>query len=212
MSFVSTRPRRTQAERSAATQAALLDATVECLVEAGYSATTTTEVTRRAGVSLGALLHHFPTKADLLAAAVAHVLELRQAEFRKAMSDIDMGADRLDAAIDQLWAAESGPAFVAWVELWIAARTDPDLAVAVRALGLEFDRSSREIFRELFPAEEYPDADFLEQGMRFAFSLMDGVALRGLVLRPVDATPVEMLKRIARQFIAQPDDARGEIT
>ena len=207
---MSTRPRRTQAERSATTRAALLDATVECLVEAGYSATTTTEVTRRAGVSLGALLHHFPTKANLLAAAIAHVLELRQADFRKAMSDVEMGADRLDAAIDQLWAAMSGPAFVAWVELWIAARTDPELAVAVRAMEAEFHRSSQEIFRDLFPPEEYPDAGFLEQGMRFAFALMDGIALRGLVLRPVDATPVEMLKGIARQVIDRPDDTSGE--
>lgn len=204
------RARRTQAERRATTRAALLDATVECLVEVGYAATTTTEVTRRAGVSPGALLHHFHTKADLLAAAVAHVLELRQAEFRKAMADVDVGADRLDAAIDQLWAAVSGPAFEAWVELWVAARTDPELASAVRALGEDFDRSSQEVFRELFPAEEYPDADFLAQGMRFAMSLMDGVALRGLVLRPVDATPVEMLKVVARQMVDRPNDARGE--
>jgi AcrR family transcriptional regulator len=204
--------RRTQAERRAATQAALLDATVECLVEAGYSATTTTEVTRRAGVSLGALLHHYPTKADLLAAAVSHVLQLRQAEFRKAMSNIDMGSDRLDAAIDQLWAAFCGPAFVAWVELWVGARTEPDLARAVREVDHEFDRSSREIFRELFPAEEYPDANFLEHGMRFALVLLDGLALRGLVVRPVDTTPVEMLKDVARLALHRSDDARGEGT
>jgi AcrR family transcriptional regulator len=205
-------PRRTQAERRATTRAALLDATVECLVEAGYSGTTTTEVTRRAGVSLGALLHHFPTKADLLAAAVAHVVQLRQAEFRKAMSNVDMGSDRLDAAIDQLWAAFSGPAFVAWVELWVGARTDPDLARAVRAVDDEFDRSSREIFQELFPADEYPDANFLEHGMRFALVLLDGLALRGLVVRPLDTTPVELLKDVARLALDRPDHARGAST
>ena len=203
--------RRTQAERSAGTKAAVLAATVDCLVEEGYSATTATEVARRAGVSLGALVHHFPSKADLLAAAVAHVLELRQAEFRKAMANVDPGADRLDAAIDQLWAAESGPAFVAWVELWVAARTDPELAVAVRRMAEDFDRSSQEVFSELFPPDEHARTEFLQHGMRFAFALMDGVALRGLVL-PVDATPVHLLKAIARERLSASLDPQGETT
>ena len=60
------RVRRTQAERTASTRAALLAATVDSLVERGYRGTTTSDVARRAGVSYGALLHHYPTKADVL--------------------------------------------------------------------------------------------------------------------------------------------------
>jgi AcrR family transcriptional regulator len=198
--------RRTQAERSATTREALLDAAVDCLVTRGFSATTTTKVTHRAGVSLGALVHHFPTKVDLLTAAVGHVMQRRQAEFRKAMTDIDPGADLLDAAIDLLWEAFNGQTFQAWVELWVAARTDPELAAAVRTLDGEFERNSLEIFREIFPPDDYPGAAFLEGGMRFAMSVMDGVALRGLVIQPVDAGPVELLKRIARQLMDRTDN------
>jgi AcrR family transcriptional regulator len=193
--------RRTQADRTATTRAGLLAAAFDCLVERGYSGTTTTEVTRRAGVSLGALLHHFPTKADLLAAAVGHVMARRQDEFRKAMADVEPGADRLESAIDVLWSAFEGPTFQAWVELWVGARTDPDLADALRVVDAEFERGSQEIFAELFPPAEYPDARFLQFGMRFAMSLMDGVALRGLVVQPVDDEPIESLKIIARQFM-----------
>lgn len=198
--------RRTQAERSATTREALLDAAVECLVDRGFSATTTTEVTRRAGVSPGALLHHFPTKPDLLTAAVGHVVQRRQAEFRKAMANLEPGADQLDAAIDLLWEAFNGPTFPAWVELWVGARTDPQLAAAVRLIDEEFARNSWEIFRELFPPDEYPDAAFLELGMRFALSVMDGVALRGLVIQPVDTGPIEVLKTVARQLVDRADD------
>lgn len=186
-------------------RAILLDAAVECLVERGFSATTTTEVTRRAGVSLGALVHHFPTKADLLTAAVGHVMRRRQAEFRKAMTDVDAGVDLLDTAIDLLWESFNGQTFQAWVELWVGARTDPDLAAAVRTIDGEFKRGSQEIFRELFPRDDYPDAAFLENGMRFAMSVMDGVALRGLVVQPVDAGPIELLKTVARQLIDRAD-------
>src|SRR6185503_20711778 len=67
--------RRTQQARRAATQGALLDATLDALVELGYGATTTLEVERRAGVSRGARIHHFPTKALLLASAVDYLYE-----------------------------------------------------------------------------------------------------------------------------------------
>ena len=204
-----TRTRRTQAERSAATQQALLDAAVECLVELGYGRTTTTEVTRRAGVSPGALLHHYPTKADLLAAAVGHVMRRRQEEFRKSMANIAPGADRIDAAIDLLWEAVNEPVFAAWLELWVGARTDPELAAAVRAMEEEYERGSRAIFLELFPPDEYPRA-FLELGMRFAISLLDGVALRGLVIRPPDPTPVELLKAIAHERLERPASERSD--
>ncbi len=198
------RVRRTQVERSAAMQEALLDAAVECLVELGFAGTTTTQVTHRAGVSLGAMLHHFPTKADLLAAAVGHVMRRRQEEFRKAMTDVGPSVDRVEAAIDLMWDAFNGPTFHAWLELWVAARTDPELAEAVRVMEEEYDRASREILSELFPPDEYADAAVLELGMRFAVSLMDGVALRGLVMKPVDARPVELLKTILRQRMDNP--------
>jgi len=128
-------PRRTQAERRERTRAALLDATVSSLVDLGFSGTTTTEVAHRAGVSLGALLHHFPSKADLLAAAVGHVLERRQAEFREAMTGVAPGVDRIDAAIDLLWSSFSGPTFTAWLELWVASRTDAELAREILAVA-----------------------------------------------------------------------------
>lgn len=185
-------------------QEALLDAAVECLVELGFSSTTTTEVTRRAGVSLGAMLHHFPTKADLLAAAVGHVMQRRQDEFRKAMTDVAPGTSRLDAAIDLMWEAFNGPTFQAWLELWVAARTDPELAEAVRDMEDAYDRASSEILGELFPPDEYADPARLELGMRFVVALMDGVALRGLVMKPVDERPVELLKTILHQHMDDP--------
>ena len=72
---------RAAQKRSVATRAALLDAAIECLVKRGYAATTTIETARRAGVSRGAELHHFPSKAELLTTAVDHLFDRRRAEF-----------------------------------------------------------------------------------------------------------------------------------
>src|SRR5258708_17704809 len=115
-------------ERSVATRLALLDAALDCLVERGYAATTTIETARRAGVSRGAQLHHFPSKGDLLSAAIDHLLQRRLEEFRKAFADLDPNVDLVDGAIDLLWSMFEGPTFVAWAELWVAAPTRPALA------------------------------------------------------------------------------------
>src|SRR3954471_19580098 len=73
---------RTQQQRRDETRKALLDATVESLIEVGFARTTTLEVQRRAEVSRGALLHHFPSKAELLVAAVDHLAEMRARELK----------------------------------------------------------------------------------------------------------------------------------
>lgn len=187
------RPRRSQVERRAATRAALLDATVECLIELGYAGTTTTEVTRRAGVSQGALLHHFPTKSDLLVAAVEHVCDKRTEDFRKSMANLDPGLDRVDASIDLLWESMSGPSFVAWTELWVGARSDPELSQSVVRMDQRFVANAMTIHAELFPADRAAAAsEFFEIGMQLSFALMDGMALSRLH-PPYSPYPVESL-------------------
>src|SRR5262245_61671199 len=148
---VALRPRRTQAERSAATRAQLLDATIDCLFRLGYARTTTTEIAERAGLSRGAQLHHFPTKAELVTTAVGHLFERRRAEFIAAIARLPVGPARVTAAIDLLWSMVSGPTFYAWLEVAVAARTDPELAPSVAALNERFSQEIVQSFRELFP-------------------------------------------------------------
>ena len=119
--------RRTQAERTAGTQAKLLDAAIDCLVELGFAKTSTQEIARRAGVSRGAQLHHFPTKESLVTAAVEHLVDKRLAEILAADPDPERGVEVLSEAF-------SGPLFYAALELWVAARTDPALHEAMLPL------------------------------------------------------------------------------
>jgi AcrR family transcriptional regulator len=143
------RPRRTHAERSASTRQALLDATIVGLVADGYGGTTTNTISRRAGVSVGALQHHFASKAQLMAAAVAQLCEQRRAELADAMTDVDPGVDRLDVATDLMWEMYRGPAFAAYAELWVAARTDDDLATAMISYQADFLAAARSLFADL---------------------------------------------------------------
>ena len=91
-----------QEERTRAMRARLLEATVELLVERGFSGTSTTLVSERAGVSRGAQLHHFPTKNDLVVAAVEHLTEVRGAELASAARALPTGARRTRAVLQML--------------------------------------------------------------------------------------------------------------
>ena len=203
--------RRPTQARAVATRTALLDAALETVAEKGYAATTTIETAQRAGVSRGAQLHHFPTKAQLLTAAVDHLLVRRMEEFRDALTRVDPSADLLDAALDLLWSMFQGPGFVAWIELWIAARTDPELAAAVIAMDERFTVESRALFLELFPAQVEADATLYDIGRDFAFAVMEGVALQRLVPRGQRPASdyLDALKQMFRLLLAQADDIGG---
>jgi AcrR family transcriptional regulator len=126
--------RRTQEQRSSATRERLLDATVECLIEYGYAGTTVARVAERAGMTRGAQVHHYPTKADLVAAAVRHVALKQLQQGAADLRDIPRGDDLVDALLDRLWRIHTGPMFVAIIELWVAARSDAELAPHVSQL------------------------------------------------------------------------------
>ena len=122
------RVRRTQAERTAAMRARLLDATIECLVTYGYANTTTPRVAQLAGVTRGAQIHHFRSKEDLVVAAIEHLAQQRAQAAIRELGRVQASADPVSSVLDYLWEAHQGPTFVATLELWVAARTDPVLA------------------------------------------------------------------------------------
>jgi AcrR family transcriptional regulator len=177
MEAMTTSPlRRTQEERSSATREKLLEATIECLIELGYNGTTTTEIVRRAGVSRGAQVHHFPTKAELVNGAVAHLAKKREHELRAEFGRIDPDGDRVSAAIDLLWAGYAGPLFVAVFELIAAARTDPELATVFGTLQLNVQSSIESFCRETFGSRALQRKTFRD-ALALTMNLMHGLAL-----------------------------------
>jgi AcrR family transcriptional regulator len=165
------KPTRTQAERTAAMRTRLLEAAVDSLVELGYAGTTTQGIARRAGVSRGAQLHHFPTKESLVVAAVEYLVDKRMAEILAAEVDTDRG-------IDVLADAFSGPLFYAALELWEAARTDSALFEAMVPLERKVTEALRHGSAEVF-GDRY-DADTIEIGIE----LVRGLAVSALFRTP----------------------------
>ncbi len=200
--------RRSQAARSASTRGRLLDATIECLNELGYARTTTPEIARRAGVSRGAQLHHFPTKAELVTNAVEHLFARRHAEFLAAITALPASADRAAAGIDLLWSMISGPTFYAWLEMAVAARTEPELRARFEALSASLSATIDRTFREVLPPPPGGPNPFYESAPKFVFALLDGLALHRIESPddPAIADVLASLKALAHLVgLSRPD-------
>jgi AcrR family transcriptional regulator len=143
-----------QEERSRAMRQRLLEAAVDCLVDVGFSGTSTTLVSQRAGVSRGAQLHHFPTKNDLVIAAVEHLSLVRHEEIQSAVDKLPTGPRRTRAVLGMLADHFVSPIFTAALELWVAARTDPQLLAAVGPLEQRIGREVHRITVELLGVDE----------------------------------------------------------
>ena len=190
MSTAQANGRVPQGERSRAMRQRLLDATVECLVERGWSGTSTTLVSERAGVSRGAQLHHFPSKSSLVLAAVEHLSDVRGAELREAARALPSGRRRTRAVLGMLADHFTSPVFTAALELWVAARTDSELHEAVGPLEQRIGRDTHRYTVELLGVDEsQPGVRELVQatldlvrGLGLANTLTDDAARRARIL------------------------------
>jgi len=195
-----------QEERTRAMRARLLEATVDCLVERGFAGTSTTAVSERAGVSRGAMLHHFPAKNDLVVAAVRHLTELRGRDLAAAVRRLPTGPRRTRAVLRVLADHFTSPVFTAALELWVAARTDPDLLAAVAPLEQEVGRETHRLTVAALGADESrPGTRELVQatldlvrGLGLAATISDDARRRGRILDQWARTLDDALEGIAR--------------
>ncbi|GAB3792515.1 TetR/AcrR family transcriptional regulator [Nocardioides ungokensis] len=189
-----------QEERTRAMRARLLEATVECLVERGFGGTSTTLVSERAGVSRGAQLHHFPTKNDLVVAAVEHLTDVRRAELETAARALPTGPRRTRAVLQMLADHFTSPVFIAALELWVAARTDPALLAAVAPLEQRVGRDTHRLTVELLGADESRPGE-----RELVQATLDLV--RGLGLANTITDDARRRRRILDQWARTLDDA-----
>ncbi len=179
---------RTAAERMAETRTRLLEAVLESLAECGYAATSTTEVARRSGLTRGAQLHHFGTKDQMMVAAVEYLEQrIREVDVEAALAHLAPGRERVLTALPILSQLFSSTLADAYVELWVASRTHPELADALRRT----DVAARDAVRSLF-GERYRDSAGTEFDALIDLTMY---AVRGMTLDAHLATDGEQQDR-----------------
>jgi AcrR family transcriptional regulator len=119
--------KRRQQIRSVETRERLIEATLDEIFEVGYHAATTQDIAARANVSRGALLHHFPIRADLVLAAMEELLEDGTRQIKVVADKVQIGAGSLEGFVEFLWQLFSGRFFYLSLEMITEARNDPAL-------------------------------------------------------------------------------------
>jgi AcrR family transcriptional regulator len=123
--------RRTQADRSAATKAALAGAAIEVLIEKGWAETTVIEVCTRVGVTRGAFHHHYNTLPELLGDALRRLYAETIQVKPRVVTDVS-------GLVDVTWKALGNPRFKAVIEAWLAMANDPSLRAEIGPVVAEF--------------------------------------------------------------------------
>jgi AcrR family transcriptional regulator len=171
-----------QAEKSQMTRAAILEATVQCLVQIGYAQTTTEKIASQAGVSRGAMTHHFKSRAEVFNAVAKYITEKRADEYERLIAGIVVPPGTLPTAkhmrdtmtvCHQYYAS---PTFIALHELLRGARTDKALKRAMTSLEKSLDQKISDAMLKRFPYLSVVE-ETREMLMDLIMSSMQGVAV-----------------------------------
>jgi AcrR family transcriptional regulator len=192
-----------QAQKSASTRNLIVESAIKCFVEMGYARTTTTVIAEKAGLSRGAMLHHFPSKSAIVRAAVEHLNAKRLRAFRKSMAKPGTEGDHVRQGVEAYWSHVKHPMFVAFFELAVASRTDPELAAILRPAQEAFDREWEQTALDLFP-------EWRGKGEKFGLALdLSRYVLEGMAISFLTHKETERDKRVLQYLEEKLRELRG---
>ncbi len=171
---------RTQQQRREETVGRLIDACIATIIEVGYARASAAVITKRAGVSVGALFRHFDTMGDFMAATASEVLRRQLESFTKGVAEIPADRPALQAVLEILRDITSGPINAVIYELTIAARTDEKLRDTLQhELGqyaAKIDEAARALpSADGFPRETVPVVAALMRNVFDGAAVIEGV-------------------------------------
>jgi AcrR family transcriptional regulator len=183
--------------KSLRTRKRILDAAMELFAERGYHASSNADVAEAAGLTRGAMLYHFPTREDLVEAAIDHIQMRRTEAFESAARDQEQHGDATDQVIDAYWELLRQAPFKAFAELEAVARTDPDLARRIAPAQAAFDQAQIGDLSHLLLAGS--GARF-QTGRDLARFMLEGLARASLTYAQRERTErlLTVIKRVTR--------------
>lgn len=193
--------RRTQAERSAATQGELLAAAITCLSRDGYVQTTVELVAKMAGVSRGAVQHHFGSRDQLLLAVVEDLgRQLSNAEVISQEIPVEL---QVEGAIEGDWRVLQSKQFIAVTQIWLSLRENEDLFRLVRQTVADLEHSLDERWKTLFSKLDAPP-ERVTAVRHVVLSTLRGLALRNILRgqRSQCKDEIDMLKEMSLRALS----------
>jgi AcrR family transcriptional regulator len=165
--------------RSRETRDKLLRATIDVLLKNGYAGLTTAQVDARAGVSSGARVHHFPTKADLVIAATAYVYERCSELGQQRAKQASSSTEPLRGYVKDCLSIYFDWPFISALEVLVAARSDAQLFARIHPVLEQFHAGMRSTWLAALVAAGYEETQ-TEVDLRLTLNLIRGMATNRL--------------------------------
>ena len=184
--------RRSQAERRATTRLKLIDAVISCIKDYGYAGTRTRLISRKAGVTWGAVQHLFGGKNDLLMHVALKVTDDLLRQLRATAVTSRAIQERLRLAVELTWSLYSSPAYFAMVEIVRGTRQDRAFHERLVEAQSRVHNEVEQLWVEMFKDSKVSEARILKTCNLVVLTL-SGLASRKIYLR-LRADPGDMLE------------------
>jgi AcrR family transcriptional regulator len=164
-----TERREGELAKSGRTRRHILDTGIKLLAEHGYQSLSAARVADAAELARATMIYHFPSRALLAEALIAHVTRTRIEQYEQAIATLPRDAAFRARSVDLAWEQAYTPAAAAFAELAQAARSDPEIGAMFRPAIAAYDRARREAALRIFPPDltERPDFDLRRDILRF---------------------------------------------
>lgn len=187
------RVRRTQEQRSAETRKALVEAAIRAIYRLGYGGATTAVIAEEAGISRGSIIFHFSTRAELMAEVLRAVYLQEREDYDRLEREANLGGHAEDW-IEMCWRVLSKPSGLAFLEIQMAARSDPELAEKVASVSSNLEQESVETLKARFGGT----ADETLAAIRLVVWAIRGFSIARVIVPEPDelVRSVDMFKRM----------------
>lgn len=201
-----TERREGELAKSGRTRRHILDTGMQFLAEHGYQSLSAARVAEAAAVARATMIYHFPSRALLVEALIAHVTRRRIEQFEEAIAALPRDAGFRARSVDLAWEQASTPSFAAFAELAQAARTDGELGAMFRPAIAAYDSARREAALRIFPPElaARPDFDLRRDVLRF---LIEGLVQQQGVVYNRDQR-LKAVRHFLRLLVSSPEGER----
>jgi AcrR family transcriptional regulator len=190
------RERRSHSERTAETKARIMAAVVESIDEVGFHKTTGAEISRRAGVSWGAVQHHYRDKDGILVAVLESSFDLFAERLGSPPETAASLEERVALFVDRAWSHFSSPEYRSTFEILRNLPRDLDSSWQKDLLRQWF-----EIWSAYFP-ERRSARERTTELLYFTFSALSGLAGTRMLDSAggrLEASGLELLKETLRR-------------
>lgn len=165
-----------QVKKSEATRILVIESAIQCILKFGYANTTMARIADKAKLSRGAMMHHYSNRQTVMNSVIQHLHEKRLKAFRRAVTSNSNNGTSIHETLRGYWQQVNHPIFIAFEELAMAAKSDPELKLILYPAREAFNEEWYKMAVNVFPDWNSGRENF-DLALRLCQNMLEGMAI-----------------------------------